>query len=212
MSPGFKNPDDLKRAWQGQPRLTVDADLLLKEVQRKERRFSTMIFWRDFREVGLALVLAPLMIYLGLKNSSPWAYYLMVPVLLWIAGFMLVDRARHQRRPSPDSGEPLRRHLESSLAEVEHQIRLLRNVHWWALLPMAVAMLGFFCQVAWRERGGGWWTALSVSMVVGLEGGLLGGVYWLNRYAVRAMLEPRRLELNTLLMSFQDEKPDAGRA
>ncbi len=166
-----------------------------------------MIFWRDFREVGVAIILVPLWFYLGAKNSSPWTYYLTVPVLLWVAGFMLVDRMRHQRQAS--EGESLRRHVEGSLAEVEHQIRLLRNVHWWALLPMAVAMLPFFGQVAWQERGGGWWTVLFVSMVVILAVGVLGGVYWLNLYAVRAMLQPRRLELKTLLMSFEDEKPDA---
>src|SRR3954451_17696328 len=128
MDPDFENPDEFKRAWQGQPRLTVDAELLLKEVQRNEQSFNAMIFWRDFREVGLALVMVPLWIYLGVKNSSPWTYYLTVPVLLWYAGFMLVDRRRHQRQPS--EGESLRRHVEGSLAEVEHQIWLLRNVHW----------------------------------------------------------------------------------
>jgi hypothetical protein len=73
---------------------------------------------------------------------------------------------------------------------------------------MAVAMLAFFGQVAWQERGGGW-AVLSVSILVILAVGVLGGVYWLNLYAVRAMLQPRRLELKTLLMSFEDEKPDA---
>jgi hypothetical protein len=32
---------------------------------------------------------------------------------------------------------------------------------------------------------------------------LLAGVYWLNRYAVRAGLEPRRRELQELLASLQ---------
>ena len=166
-----------------------------------------MIFWRDFREVGVAIILVPLWFYLGAKNSSPWTYYLTVPVLLWVAGFMLVDRMRHQRQAS--EGESLRRHVEGSLAEVEHQIWLLRNVHWWGLLPMAVAMLAFFGQAAWQERGGGWWTVLCVSMVVIPGVGVLAGIYWLNLYAIRAMLEPRRRELETLLMSFGEEMPDA---
>ena len=165
MSPDESNEtDDFKQAWKGQPRMKIDADLLLKEVQRNEQSFNAMIFWRDFREVGIALVTVPLWIYLGVRNSSPWTYYLVVPALLWVAGFMLVDRGRHQRQPS--ESDPLRRHVEGSLAEVEHQIWLLRNVHWWYLLPMAAAMLAFFGQAAWQERGGGWWTVLFVSMVV----------------------------------------------
>jgi len=208
MNPDELNEtDDLKQAWQGQPRLTVDADLLLKEVQRNEQSFAVMIFWRDFREVGVALVMVPLWIYLGIKDALPWTWYLTIPVLLWFAGYMLVDRRRHQRQPS--EGEPLRRHVEGSLAEVEHQIGLLRSVHRWALLPMAVAMLAFFGQAAWQERGGGWWTVLFVSMVSIFGVSVLAGIYWLNLYAVRAMLEPRRLELKTLLMSFEDETPEA---
>ena len=128
--------------------------------------------------------------------------------MLWVAGYMLADRMRHKRQP-PEPGEPLRQHVESSLAQVEHQIWLLRNVLWWDLLPLAFSILAFFAQVAWQERAGGWWTALVVSMVVALVAIVFAGVYWLNQYAVRAELEPRRRELETLLMSLKDETPDA---
>ena len=51
------NPDDFKQAWQAQSsqtRLTIDAELLLKEVRRNQQHFTAMIFWRDVREVGIA--------------------------------------------------------------------------------------------------------------------------------------------------------------
>ena len=35
-------------------RQLIDAELLLKEVQRDERAFAATIFWRDVREVGVA--------------------------------------------------------------------------------------------------------------------------------------------------------------
>ena len=56
--------------------------------------------------------------------------------------------------------------MESSLAQVEHQIWLLRNVFWWYLLPLALATLAFFGQVAWQVRSGGWLMALVVGLVV----------------------------------------------
>ena len=205
------NADDFKQAWQGQTsqaRLTINAELLLEEVQRNERYLTAMIFWRDVREVGTSLLMVPLWLYLGVKNSSPWTWYLTVPALLWVAGYMLADRMRHKRQP-PEPSEPLRQRVEGSLAQVEHQIWLLRNVHWWALLPLALAMLAFFGQVAWQERAGGWWTALAVSEVVALGVGVLAGISWMNRYAVRRELEPRRREMETLLMSLEDETPDA---
>ena len=49
------DPDKYQQAWQAaatQPHVTIDADLLLNEVQRQQRSFQKSIFWRDFREVG----------------------------------------------------------------------------------------------------------------------------------------------------------------
>jgi hypothetical protein len=131
----------------------------------------------------------------------------MVPALVWIAGYMLADRRRHKRQP-PGLGEPLRECVESSLAQIEHQIWLLRNVLWWYLLPVALAMLVFFAQVAWQIRPQGWWTVLAFAgIMIAVEVIILGGIYRLNQYAVRSDLVPRRQELESLLTSLKDETP-----
>jgi len=203
-------PDDFKESWQTQTshtRLTIDADLLVKEVRRNQRHFTAMIFWRDVREIGVGLLMVPLWLYLGAKQSSPWTWYLTIPAVLWVAGFMLVDRFRHNRR-RPERGEPLRQHVESSLSELEHQIWLLQYVFWWSLLPLIVSFLAFFAQAAWQDRGGGWWTALAISLVVALGLLVFAGIYWLNQFAIHAELEPRRQELQKLLSSLKDESPD----
>jgi hypothetical protein len=205
------NPESFKQIWQtqtSQSRLTIDADLLLKEVQRNQRLFTATIFWRDVREVGLALILVPVWIYLGRKSSQPWTWYLTVPALLWVAGFMFVDRTYHKRRP-PELGEPLRQRIEGSLAQVEHQIWLLRNVFWWYLLPLILSILAYVCQVTWQERSGGWLIALAMTLVVFLVVIVMTAVYWVNRKAVRSYLEPRRQELEVQLRSLSDETPAA---
>jgi hypothetical protein len=205
------NPDSLKQAWQtqtSQTRLTADAELLIQEVQRKEQNFSAAIFWRDVREVGVALLMVPAWVYLGVKLSLPWTWYLTVPALVWIAGFMLADRMRHKRQP-PEPGESLRQRVESSLAQVEHQIWLLRSVFWWALLPIALSTLAFFGQIGWLGRSGGWLTVLVVAFVVLVAVIVLAAVYSLNQNAVRSELEPRRQELEALLMSLKDEIPSS---
>ena len=98
--------------------------------------------------------------------------------------------------------------MESSLAQVEHQIWLLRNVFWWYLLPLALSMLAFFGQVAWQDAVGrlvdgsrriAEWSPWSCIV--------FAGVYWLNQNAVRSELEPRRQELEALLTSLKDETP-----
>ena len=161
-----------------------------------------MIFWRDLREIGVSLVMVPVWFYLIARHSLPWTAYLMVPALLWVAGFMLVDRWRHQQRPA-EKGEPLGQRVAGSLANVEHQIWLLRNVVWWYLLPPGLAIMAFFGQSAWvvRSADGGW------ALYRGNDRGGGGGfrrVYWLNQHAIRSELEPRRQELQALLASLKD--------
>lgn len=201
------NPDQLQQAWQAhasQTRVTIDAELLRKEVQRSQSHFQSTIFWRDFREVGVALVMIPVWIYLGVTYALPWSWYLVVPAFVWGAGFMLVDRRRHKPQPS-DPAEPLAVSVQSSLAEVEHQIWLLRHVFWWYLLPYTIPVLAFFAEVAWRTSPGWWGFALAFSVPSAFVLALYYLIYQLNQSAVHGQLEPRRQELLALLASLGDE-------
>src|SRR5215470_15581988 len=103
------HPDNLQLAWQkhsSATRVTVDADLLLKEVQRNQRDFRATILRRDVIEVGVGLLLLPYWFYKGLTTSLPWTWWLTVPAIIWVVGFFLVDRRRHPQKPS-DPSEPL---------------------------------------------------------------------------------------------------------
>ncbi|HEY0552534.1 MAG TPA: hypothetical protein VGF13_23240 [Verrucomicrobiae bacterium] len=198
--------DELKEAWQSQtspPRLTLDGALVLNEVRRNERQFAAMIFCRDLREVVVALLMVPVWFYMGSKMSLPWSWYLAVPGLLWIAGFMIADRKR-QRRKESAPGESLRRCIESSLAQVEHQIWLLRNILWWYLLPLFVPMTIFVAQVAWRSGSSKVGALGGFAVMDGIFALIFWFIYWLNQYAVRKQLEPRRKELQTLLKSLNE--------
>src|SRR5215203_5649335 len=97
------DPDNYQRCWHvrsSQLRVAADPDLLLKELQRNHRNLRATIFLRDFREIVVALLMLPLWFYLGARYSSPWTWYLTVPVLIWMVGFILVDRMWHKRKPS----------------------------------------------------------------------------------------------------------------
>ena len=198
--------DELKKAWQSQTfpsRLTLDGGVLLEELRRKDRQFRAIVFFRDVREIGVALVLLPVWIIMGIKMSSPWTWWLGVPALLWIAGFMIIDRTR-QRRNRSAPGDSLRRCVEGSLAEVEHQIWLLRNIAWWYLLPIFIALIAFAAQGAWQYRDDGLKTVAQFAAVTAVLVAVFGFIYWLNQYAVRNQLEPRLEELQTLLRSLNE--------
>lgn len=204
--------DKYQRAWQAhssQTRVTVDAELLLKEVRRNQRDFLATILRRDVIEVAAALLMLPYWVYEGLTSSLPWTWWLTVPAIIWVGGFFLVDRMRHPQTPS-DPGEPLLKCVKNSLTQVEHQIWLLRNIFWWYLLPFTISILAFFAQVSWQASRD-WLEALAAG---GLLFAILLAVYYfvdyINQRAVRTQLGPRRQELLALLKSLGDETTGEG--
>jgi hypothetical protein len=203
------DPDPLQEAWQSQPEPAIDTDELVREFSRGHQQFATMIFWRDVREVGVCLFLLPVWLGMGVGIGLPWTWYLVIPGLVWIAAFMTADRMRQRGRQALP-GDPVVRGVESSLADVEHQIWLLRNVQWWYLLPLAVPMLAFFSHTFWKlSRGNVWEAVIATSFISVIVVGFNTWIYWINQKAVRLTLEPRRQELASMLWSLSGEPTPA---
>jgi len=180
---------------------------LLRELERNKQHFEATVFWRDLREIGVAVLMVPILLWMGLHWKLPWTFYLMIPAMVWIAGFMWVDRIRQKRR-QPRPGDPLRDCLDRSLAQVEHQIWLLRNVFWWYLLPPGVAAAVFFGHCLWLAWSGGWLAWVAMAGAIAVAALILWAVYGLNRHAVRRDLEPRRSELRALMASLENANAD----
>ncbi len=197
------NDDDIQKAWQsqgGEPKLTLSADLLLHEVQRNKTSFDSMLFWRDVREIAIAILMTGLFLYWGLAEGEWW----LLPVAgacLWVGGFMLVDR-RRQRSREPLATDPLQTCVEASLRQVDHQIWLLKNVAWWYLLLPGIGIGIWVGYLAWLTRSGPAWLSLAIGGCIVLLGLLFWGVYRLNQYAVTKTLAPRRQELQNLLSNL----------
>jgi len=199
--------DQYQKAWKAeasQVKVSFDANVLSKEVWKSRESFRSLIFWRDVREVGTSLVMIPIWFVLGSIIPVPWTWWLTVPVLLWIAGFMLVDRKRHPQSPS-GPGEPLLFYVTESLTQVEHQIWLLRNVFWWYLLPPSLSLMAFFLHVSWNSSSNG----LEFAFVAGFFALFLvvvyGWIYRINQRAVHDQLEPRRQHLMKLVANLESE-------
>ena len=199
------NLEQYRHAWKtesNRTKVTIDTESVTNEVQSSQQQFRSMIFWRDVREIGLSLFLIPVALVACFTMTLPWTCYLTVLALAWVAGFMWVDRRRHPQRPS-DPGEPLLYYAKESLTQVEHQIWLLRNVFWWYLLPILLAIMAFFFQVAW-ESSSDWW---EFSLSVGSRGVFLLAINWaiylVNQYSISTTLEPRRRALANLVESLE---------
>jgi hypothetical protein len=187
--------DDFQKTWQSQPaaRIRVERELLLAEMRCNQRNFKCTIFWRDFREVFVAACLAVFFLVTGLRGEG-WTWMLLVASCVWVGGYILVDRYR-RRGQAARFGDSLSGCVEASLAEVEHQIWLLTNVFWWYLLPPFVALVAFFGEMAFDLSVPLWqrWVGFLVPTVICAAA--YAFIYWINQYAVKRGLEPRRQEL-----------------
>lgn len=198
------NFEDLQKAWQSQdPRAgaktTIDADALLKLVRRNQRNFRAMIFWRDVREVSVAFLLTVYFVYIGVRHSD-WTDCLVGLACFGVGLHMVVDRLV-QRAKQPALNDSLKACIESYLMQVNHQIWLLRNVFWTYLLPIAGALAISLCHSAWHAHRT--LPVLAFAVCALLIAALYWGIYWLNQFAVRKDLEPRRQELESLLAGLE---------
>ena len=199
-----------KNYWQkdaAAAQLIIDSDMLIREVKRNEEAFESSVSWRDFREVAVSIIMVGVFLYGAFKfKDNIWVAGSLVVVAImcvYVAAFFIVDR-RLQRKKEARHTDPLLACIESSLIQVNHQIWLLKNVFWWYLLPPGAGMFLFFFVVTWNLL-----KVLPVGDVLPIFGVALlfvalvfWGVYWLNQYAVRKGLIPRKEELEVMLKNI----------
>jgi hypothetical protein len=147
------NFEDLQKAWQSQnasAKVTINTDLLMKEVRRNQRQFRATIFWRDVREVGVAFLLTWYFTQRGLRTNA-WTDCLVGLACFGVGAFMVVDRLL-QRRKQAVADNSLVACIETSLQQVNHQIWLLKNIFWWYLLPLSAALGVSVAVSSWHSR------------------------------------------------------------
>ncbi len=205
--------NELQKTWQkdtSDSKLTIDSDMLIQEVKRNKDAFESCIFWRDFREVAIAIIMVGVFLYFAVKSKyNLWIASSLVIVAfmcLYVAVFFLIDR-RLQRKKRPRHTDPLLACIESSLIQVNHQIWLLKNVFRWYLLPLGAGIALFFIVVAWSAYKVLHQGRVLLMFGANVLGGALmfWGVYWLNQYVVRKGLVPRKQELESLLKNLSNE-------
>lgn len=176
---------------------------------RSQREFRTQLISSDIAGAVILLLVALLWLYLGIKNSLPWTWYLIALVPIWEIVFTRMYRMRHMMKLSePD--EPLAQVVRNSLTHVEDQTWLQRHVLWWRFLPYFVSAVAFIVHSIWSKLPANWSDSFnSVGIVLGTMAALaftLLLVFFVIQYAlaksqhaILSPLETRRQELLALL-------------
>jgi hypothetical protein len=131
--------DKLQQAWQSQCSKPIDAkpDQVLK-IARHQRLVQ---LWIDIGIISFFLLVGVYMSWTAFRNIQtgwPWLFY--VAGLAWVVGYILFNRWR-RRRNAAHYDETMVAHVEWSIAEIEHQMRLDRNSPWWYILPIALGCM-----------------------------------------------------------------------
>jgi len=188
------NLDEMKQAWQEDPAPGSPPPGLVAQVRERSAKLDRTIRRRDRRETAAAVLLA-LFFLAALPSSGPLTR---VGILLIVAtAVLIVVKLRRARRGAAtvDPGAPLTISLERERERVGAQIRLLRTVLWWYILPLAVGVvLVFGGGVGWGPLAAAYFMAVAVGAWI---------VHALNQRAVQSELVPRYEELDALVRQLE---------
>ena len=190
------NASELEHLWQRQQPVELSPENIAQiavAVDAVDRKFRRRIWWRDLREIAAVLILA---VWFGLSGQT-WLRWLAVASVLFVGAWII--RSRIVVRPGREMPSVIER-LQQMIRETETQIHLLRSVLWWYLLPCAVALFFMVLDSPPRNFSSSQWLIFVGPMIP-----LFLAIYWLNQWAVRKKLLPRRENLRHALAELSQQ-------
>ena len=180
--PGVLPEGDWMRVWQEGFVAAVDAERIGRRMMAQVWRFDQKIFWRNFREYAAGVIMLAVFVgQLVLGHDR-------VGALIGIGGvgFVMVHLWRKHRGLQPlDPAADVSTYRLAMMARIDDQIRLLRSVAYWYLLPLAMPMLWQVAR-AWNHRP---WAAAFTLIV---DAAAFAFVWWLNVVVTVRRLETTR--------------------
>jgi hypothetical protein len=190
---------ELGRLWREQPAEPHDTDPeeVLMQIQRDARKFDRIILWRDVRETLAGLAVLAFAVWRSWSEPGwmPWAgVFVLAACMAYTLAHPL--RARRRERGIREDATLIER-LQSEIEKVGVQADLLRTVRSWYILPIAIGITAWSVGLKSPTGLGGLMPVLLFNATLF---SLIGwGVWRLNRYALRADLQPRLRELRSRL-------------
>lgn len=165
-----REDDELLRLWQHDPSAQADAERAARAMMARVWRFDQQILWRNVREYAVGLVL--MVVFAGqiALNHDRFGG----AIGLACVGFVMTFLWWTHRRLEPlDPAANLSVYRRALLQRFDDQIRLLRKVPYWYLLPLFGP--GLWSAVSQWHRVG--WMALAPLAVLVVVFAFIG---WLN--------------------------------
>lgn len=197
------NDEALKELWKRQPFEALPAlpdEAQLAAMKARMQGFDQTITRRDYGEViACVFIVGWFGASLLARNNSLLTQagcVVLIISAIFIAWKLIVSK---RRLPKAEPNAPIFDAVKVELQKVENQIRLLKSVVWWYLLPLFVGVIMF-------NWGGAGSVASKIAyFVVVLV--VYAFIYWLNQHAVKKNLLPLQQELTSLLHAAEAGEP-----
>jgi hypothetical protein len=180
---------DWVRMWQGRMACVEDPDRVARTIMAQVWRFDQTLFWRNAREYAAGLVL--LIVFLGqlVIGDDRVGALVGIGCVGFVLGYLWwKHRGLHPLDPALDAMA----YKAALLARVDDQIRLLRSLTYWYLLPLSLPSLWQAVRV-WDKSP--WAAVVSLAVV----GALFVFLRWLNITAGVGALLAARANVESML-------------
>ena len=199
--------DELREIWSSQPLCgELKGEEIMEVVQRKIRHFDRAIALRNLLECIAAVAVAVFFVWSAFRmpNAVMKTGSIVVAAgAVWIVYYLL----RHgQAAPAADPSQDVMGYTRCLIERYDRQIRLLKSVKYWYLLPLYLGLLILSAGRLVDAKSGrlGWW-GLGEPAVISA---VFAAVWWLNEVAGVGWLSKERARL--LSITGHDELTGSG--
>ncbi len=199
----MNDKDELHDLWLSQPQSSnTKGNDMLEMVQTKLKKFDRMVAWRNRIECIAAAAVALFFTWRALRAPNAimkTGCMVVVGGAAWIVFYML----RHGSTGTTiDPSANLANYTQALVARYDRQIRLLRSVKYWYLLPMYVGLLilsvGMSVQRA--QLGAPAWVDLIAPALCTV---VFGVIWWINEVPAVRRLTKERAQVLSITGQFE---------
>ncbi|MEM1257274.1 MAG: hypothetical protein AAGH81_02010 [Bacteroidota bacterium] len=190
--------EQLKKIWQSSPdheRLKFEQSRLMIDIQLGLDSLYKSIKWRDLSEIGVALVLIPLLVWEAYKNPFVLSKIGMGLATLWLV-YVIVKLLGLKRLRPMNFASTYHTFLNNNRDYVKAQKRMRDTAIYWYIIPSIGSGILFF--IGMEKNSQKLFMAILVAIGIGVV------IYFYNRWIIKKVYVPKLNRINELLKSLEE--------
>ena len=199
----MNDEDELQTLWQSLPPCgSVKGNEMLEIVEKKTQKFDRMIRMRSRLECIAAALVVIFFSWTAMRAPNVVMKAGCVVVAGGAAWIILYMLRYGKAKVAADPSENLARYTQALIGNYDHQIRLLKSVKYWYLLPMYIGLLILSVGVSMQAAQAGIpvWVSLIGPAICTI---VFGVIWWLNEGPAVRRLQNERAQLLALTNQYE---------